>query len=326
LVGALAGLAVLIAGRQRGWLTVVPAGMVIVALVTGVRSLHDDPRYVAGYEDFTALVESIDATITHGDDHAVLVERGIYLESDRVFMNRLTAPELVAILPDAPGEDYGQGPQVATDDLIEQLGQVNTRTLNWTFLAYDHTWLVTTSSPFDPGKRRPIEQIYVKYAYPIAEISSSDRTRALHALTTSVPPDENTSPNIAVDATFGEALTLEGYDLPAGTTYAAGDVVPVSLAWLPVAPIDFDYHVNLYIAGTDGLPVVQRSGGPQASFGAMTAWPVDRRQRDNHGLQLPAALSPGAYTLNLVVYNWESGERLPIDADEVITLGVLQVR
>ncbi len=323
LLGAL--VALLVTARRRWW-SLLPATLVIAALLVGVRALHDDPRYVAGYEDFTALVESIDDAITHGDDHAVLVERGIYLDSDRVFMNRLTTPDLVAILPDAPGEDYGQGAQVITDNLVEQLGRVNARTLNWTFLAYKHTWLVTTSSPFDPGKQRPIEQIYVQYAYPIEEISTSDRARAIHALTTSVPPDENTPPNITVNATFGEALTLEGYDLPAGTTYAAGDVVPVSLAWLPVAPLDFDYHVNLYIAGVDGVPVVQRSGGPQASFGAMTAWPVDQRQRDNHGLQLPAELAPGAYTLNLVVYNWESGERLPIDADSVITLGVLQVR
>jgi|GEM_PF-5193747 len=56
----------------------------------------------------------------------------------------------------------------------------------------------------------------------------------------------------------------------------------------------------------------------------MTTWAPGERQRDAHGLRIPADADPGTYTLRLVVYDWRDGARLPL-ADGTDTLALAQI-
>lgn len=323
LLGLLGALTVTLVLLMRGWLrvplTVIASGLVFTALTVGMRALEDDPRYIDIWPEGYALAQELNQ-VTDAD-HAVLIERG---ETARTFMNALYAPALVATLGPAPGEDYGQGVSIETDDLSEQAGAVNAQAISYLAETYTDVWLVTGSSPFEPNKRRPIERLLVQYTFPVEEISTGARARAIHFYTGQIA--SQAEPTQIINATFADVLTLEGYDLPAGTTINAGEVLPVSLAWMPVGTIPFDYHLNLYLAGPDGLPVAQRSGGPQATFGAMTTWPAGERQRDPHGLIVPAATPPGTYTLRLVVYDWRDGSRLTLaDGGDTLTLAQITV-
>jgi hypothetical protein len=92
-----------------------------------------------------------------------------------------------------------------------------------------------------------------------------------------------------------------------------------------VGPVSSDYNVSVQIAGADGVPIVQRDGAPQGTFGFTSRWMGDQTYRDNHGLMLPADLPPGEYHIQVIVYRWQDGVRLPVtvagaDAGDVLRL------
>ena len=119
-----------------------------------------------------------------------------------------------------------------------------------------------------------------------------------------------------VDADFGDMLSLNGMDFPDGTTFSAGDGIPISFRWEPTTSIDFNYNIGIYLVGPNGM-VTDRNGQPQGTFGNMTQWEVGEMYRDNHGLMLPDGVPSGQYQLLLAVYNWQDGQRLTTIADSM---------
>lgn len=275
----------------------------LITIVGGLRSLRDDPRYTAEWPDVRALIAQLNQLTTR--DEIIFVDREEYL---RLFMNDSKTGALTAILPYAPGENYGSyEPLVTGDDTAALAGEEAAYALDWSANHYATLWLVASSGPFDTEKRRPIERYLVENYFPITEVSTSPRARAARFLTVDAPQG---IPTHSVDIAFESGLSLSGFDLPTGTTFAPGDIVPVSLVWTPHALIPEDFNVSVQIATPDGVPVVQRDGVPQGTFGHMTQWETGGRYRDNHGLQLPRDLSPGNYQLQVIVYRWQDGKRL----------------
>jgi hypothetical protein len=297
--------------------------LLLIGISSGLRSLANDRRYRDEWPAGTELVTQLNTTIA--PDAAVLIERG---ETLRIFMNALKTPRLAATLPYPPGENYGQGAQLESDRLFEQIGAVNGHTILWMREHYSDIWFITGSSPFETEKRRPVERYLSISAYFVEEINAGLFARAVHFY---VPDDApvllaEDAPNHEVNRSFSDALLLEGFDLPAGDTVERGGMLPVSLAWIPEQPLDFDYHVNLILTAADGFTVAERSGQPQATFGFMTRWPPGKRQRDNLALKVPPNLPPGEYYLRLVVYNWQTGERFALDeSGDMLDLAVITV-
>lgn len=311
---------------RAGFLVLPLAGLLMMGL--GLAVLRDDPRFTQDFPDVRQLIAEVQPA-TQPED-AVFVDRHLYLD---LVMNWLKTPGLVAVLPYAPGEDFGQGPQLEAGTPRQLAGESAAYALDWTAARYDTLWLIASSGPFEPDKRRPIERYLATIAYPVTEINVPDvanpdaisqRARALRYHAAPMPDGD---PELATDYVFDERLALIGCDLPDGDVLHPGDVLPVSLAWMPLDALDVDANISVQLVGPDGLPVVQRDGQPQAGFGRMTAWPVDQIQRDPHGLLLPETLPPGRYTLQVVVYRWQDGIRLTLaDGADIARLAQIEVR
>lgn len=299
------------------------AGPLLLLGITGLTlySLRDDPRYyIEVPPEVKALIADLDEAAT-GDD-AIFIDRSQYTAP---FMNSFKTPALVVTLPYAPGEDYGGGARVASDQpLARQAGRQAVYALNWTADRYPRLWLVASSSPFEPNKIRPIEHYLAIYYFPVSSIEVSYRARAISYLATDAPIDQ--LPAIASDAVFGEQLRLVGYDLPSGTTIEPPAGVAVSLAWEPVTPLSRDYNVGLYLLDVSGYPITQRDGVPQGTFGKTSTWQVNETYRDNHGLWLTEDMPSGDYKLLLAVYYWEDQQRLAVGEGDTLLLATIHVK
>lgn len=290
-------------------------GISTILLITGtslgIKSLSNDARYIQDQDDVMTLLNDLD-DVAQADD-AIFLDRAEYT---LMFMNYFKTPALFVTLPYAPGEVYGpEGPAVTSDDLAILMGEESQYALDWTADHYEHIWLIASSSPFQPEKVRPIEHYLVERYFPVHEIELDGIPvpRAIQFLTTDAPMGE---PTIEINAAFGELLSLNGIDLPDGTTFRAGDGIPISLSWQPVDNIDFNYNIGIYLVGPNGVET-DRNGQPQGTFGNMMEWEIGETYRDNHGLIVPEDTPSGQYQLLLAVYNWQDGQRLTAISDSV---------
>lgn len=298
----------------------------ILVVSVGFSALRDDPRFIGEYTDVANLIEAVEPHV-HLDD-AVFIDRDLYLD---LFLNWFKAGDLVAVLPYAPGEDFGSGPEIASDDLDEQVGAIDVYTLDWTAEHYERLWLIASSGPFEPDKRRPIERYLVTNHFPVQEINvpaldnpdaASQRARAIQFSSAEAPTGD---PAQATSLVFGDVLSLEGFDLPEGITFSPGEIIPVSLVWSPVDDLPDDYNVSVQLSTLDGFTVAQRDGQPQATFGRMSTWDIGETYRDNHGLLVPPDLVPGDYIIQVIVYRWQDGTRLIVNGNDVQRLASIAI-
>ncbi len=276
--------------------------MTLITMSIGVHSLRTDARYIKDWTDVHELAQMLNQQVT--DNQIVFIDRELYLP---IFMNYFKRSVIVGSLPYSPGENYGDGPEVVSEQVDEQIGLDAYVAIQWAQENVRDVWLVASSSPFEPDKLRPVERFLATTAFPVEEITISDRARAIRFDTTNV---YQVGESDTTDFIFNNNLRLLGYNLPKDTRYTPGEVVPVSLTWEPQAPLKDNYNVAIHIATTDGFPLAQRDGQPQGTFGAMTQWQPQEAVLDHHGLQLPADIPPGTYHIQVVVYRWQDGTRL----------------
>ena len=95
----------------------------------------------------------------------------------------------------------------------------------------------------------------------------------------------------------------------------AGEPLTFTLYWRngPVTPT-FDYALFAQLFDGAGNKVAQLDWQPHDAIGPrpMTSWLAGEAIQDRQTLALPADLPPGAYQLVTGVYNWQTGERLPV--------------
>ena len=113
---------------------------------------------------------------------------------------------------------------------------------------------------------------------------------------------------------------LSEVDLPEGTRFSPGDIVPISLFWEVREALGIDYIVSVQISDiSTGLPIAQRDGIPQGTFGPTSDWEPGQDYQDNYGLQLPnnPDLYPsGKYRLQVIVYTYPDNVRLPVTGED----------
>lgn len=282
----------------------------ILPLGEGIYQLRDDERYISGQSDVFELINILNQEVQ--PDDIVLIERGEY---SRLFMNYFKADAVLMTLPLPLRGGYAPGePEIRDDELYPALGPHASYALDWAPDHYRRLWLVAASGPFITDAIRPAERLLTIRYFPIREYTVSQKARAILYDTVDVP---NVPSVYRTNYIFGELLGLLGYDLPRGTTYQPGDVVPVSIVWSALQPMVTDYNVSVRISDATHLPVVQQDGLPIATFGHTSQWEIGRTLRDNHGLELPADLLPGEYYLEVTVYNYVTGENLEVRNPEL---------
>jgi hypothetical protein len=287
-------------------ISIIVMSVVMVGVMAGAMvSLRDDERYTEEWHDVRQLIEQLNDRVTK--DQIVFVDRQQYQLN---FMNYFKAPAIVAILPYAPGENYNGQPTIISPTNIEaSIGRSTYYALNWSARTLHQIWLIASSSPFEETKTRPVERYLTEQFYPIEEIATSDRARAIRYLMLDREQIDKRQPS---DVIFDNKLQIQSFNLPLGQTFRSGDVLPITLDWSPFEKLDNDYNISVRLVASDGYVLAQHDGLPMWTFGKMSTWEVDQIYHDNHGIQIPQGAIAGEYSIYIIVYRWQDGARLPV--------------
>jgi hypothetical protein len=124
-----------------------------------------------------------------------------------------------------------------------------------------------------------------------------------------------------VGDSFGEAITLEGYNWQADA-----EEVRVTLRWSVDGRLDSDYTVFVHLVGADGddVAIGQGDAPPLDGQWPTSLWLPGVTLDDVHIISLPDDLAAGTYQLLVGLYDPETGERLrlPDGRDGVRLVGV----
>ncbi len=141
------------------------------------------------------------------------------------------------------------------------------------------------------------------------------------------------APDQALNVVVGEELlTLTGLSVVA-TPPQAGESFAFTLHWQTGAQTpDFDYTLSAQVFDSAGNKVAQVDWQPRDAIGLrpMTTWLPGETLQDSQTLPLPATLVAGDYKVLLSVYNWQTGDRLPVtgaatEAGNSIVLGTFEI-
>lgn len=275
----------------------------------GLRAVYRDPRLGAQDPALWQALEHIQTDMQPGD--TILLNSPDYRA---FFMNFYKGRGPIYAIPTAQGEtvDPDEPPFVVSDNPEERADPYFQILLARLALRADRWWFFTDYNPFTPNRLRVTEHYLARHYFPLAEVMNEPTARLLLYAPIGAPPDTIPPwPSIPLGADFGVARLI-GADLPRGTSYKPGAMLPVSLLWTAAQTPDFEYSVNITLIGADGLTRAQRVAGPGGTFAPMTLWAAGGYYRDNHALQLPADLPPGEYELWALLTDWRDGSSVPL--------------
>jgi hypothetical protein len=323
-VGSVAGILLLrgkAAGRVSSSLIAVTIGGSLLALViiSGVMlwSLRNDGRYIGSRQDVVTLIDDLNTTV-RTDDVVFLNGREYML----LFMNWFKAGAYTVALPTPQREEYEPGEAKPTfEQLVENLGEPTAAVVNWAGQTHDRVWVVMQTGPFIPFAMRPLEQYAATTLYPAQDISISPQSRAVLFAAAPTDPAINERVELNPPLLFDEKMQLVSVDFPSGGSMQAGELLPISLNWIPAYEITVNYQVSVQLLNEAGDFVLQRDSQPQGGFGLTISWQPGETMIDHHALLLPDDLPQGEYTLQLVLYDLETQARFAVRQGEQVFEG-----
>ena len=119
----------------------------------------------------------------------------------------------------------------------------------------------------------------------------------------------------ALSATWGEAIALLGYDLPA-RRYAPGEEVAVTLYWRAQAALSDDLKVFVHLIGPDERLWGQHDGAPAQWTRPTTSWVEGEIVVDEHTFTIQSDAPPGGYRLCVGWYDAATLGRWPVASSE----------
>ena len=122
------------------------------------------------------------------------------------------------------------------------------------------------------------------------------------------------SPQHPLAVNLGEVISLRGYDLKLEPT-----AIRLKLYWQSLNQAQVDYTSFVHLRNQAGEIVAQVDRPPLAGAYPTSLWSTAEVIPDEVSISLPTTLPPGEYTLYVIVYAWESGQRLQ---GEVLANGV----
>ncbi len=283
----------------RRWLWGLPV-VLFVMIGVGLKLIYVDPAYWGQNQALIAASVELDQQEQPGD--VLLLNDPLY--QPFFFNYRLFDKARVVSLQTSPGErgSFEQVPAVVSDNVIDLIDPVARRLIDALATKRKRLWLLMETGPFLPWAIRPIERYMTEYYYPVAEYAFDPTVRLLLFSTVRAP---DAPPEIALDQSFGEGLLLTGVTLPLGTTYAAGDILPISFYWRALDDAEQDYTVALFLVDETGAVVAQ---GRDTTFvgGFVPRLKAGELVQDNRAIQIPDELSAGNYQIWLRLYWFEN--------------------
>ena len=295
---SLAALGLVVSYRRRhdrppGWLGLYQLLMVVLAvcvsLILLVRSRNDN-RFGGG-DDYHALLQTLAGVSLPGD--LILLNNHIY--TDFFFNHNRSLPLWYAL--DRQANMAGR-----TERLLTRNAQ-----------RYRRIWLVTDLSP-DSNADRPVEAWLTQRAFKVNEVVFSPYARLLLYDTTGGPQ----SARQALNVRLGESIELTAYDLGFSTR---SEPVRLTLYWQALRTLPQDLMIFLQLLDDSGQLVWQADRYPVDGFRPTSSWGEDEIIVDRYGWQLPSELPPGNYRLIAGLYDWQTGQRLPVSDSQGAPLG-----
>ncbi|TEU15319.1 MAG: DUF2079 domain-containing protein [Anaerolineales bacterium] len=128
-----------------------------------------------------------------------------------------------------------------------------------------------------------------------------------------VPRRQFTPPPIAhpLEATLGDRVKFLGYDLDA-TSAKPGGSLHLTLYWQVLAEMDESYTVFVHLLGGDNRIWGQKDGIPGGGTRPTTSWAQGEIVVDEYDIPIQTDTPPGQYTLEIGMYQLETGQRLEV--------------
>jgi hypothetical protein len=176
------------------------------------------------------------------------------------------------------------------------------------------------------------EKLYEKNAPPrIPEILDLEEYRhKFDRMATPARFAQEESPTYPASFNFGDKLLLRGYDLPQAVVHP-GDLLPVTVYWESLAPMEIRYRGFVHLVDTNGTRWGQHDDDPACRLLTTDMRPGQRSARQ---FRLPVAPDspPGDYQIIFGLYHPDTFERLPIwdnltgqPAGDHLILGQVQI-
>lgn len=125
-----------------------------------------------------------------------------------------------------------------------------------------------------------------------------------------VPWDGDTDSAKPVEANLGNQIRLLGYEVP--DSLSPGAEFDVTLYWEGQRPLENHYIVFVHLLDADDKLVASHDGPPMDRRYPTEAWLTGDVVPDTHHLVLDPQIPVGTYRLQVGMYLWPEGERLPV--------------
>ncbi len=315
------------AGRWATYIIYALPALWVLSVGWSLTQIYEDDLYLAFSEGLSDVVAVIREQVP--PDEVVLIAE---LGHERYFLNYGRLPHRIISLPQHPGEQPSpdQPPQVTSPNPTDLLENPTPQLID-TLVAngQQRLWVLADSSPFVAWSVLPLERYLSAYYYPLSEVDTTGAdglpVRLLSYYAGAIhDPFTLRGPDTLTDLRFGDHIQALGVSLPHGATYAAGDVLPISLLWRTDAALDERYRVALHLVQPGvGVAASARDGEPGGGFRQMPSWEPGVPVWDNRAMVIPAETAPGTYDLWVGVY---ATDLLPVTGAQTAengTLGVL---
>jgi len=162
-----------------------------------------------------------------------------------------------------------------------------------------------------------------------ARLVTPEGDDALRLATVTIRPRPGELPN-PLDVNFGNQAMLVGYALDRRVV-RPGQTIRLALYWRALAPMTRDYSVIAHVLGVENQVWADSSGWPVGGSEPTSRWKPGQVVEDVRDLTVGLTTPPSFYDLEVALYDEESGERLPVVAedghwlDDRVLLGKIRV-
>jgi len=117
-----------------------------------------------------------------------------------------------------------------------------------------------------------------------------------------------------LDAQLSAGVRLLGYELSTAEA-TPGDTVTLTLYWQALVRMDANYTVFTHLLTPDGQLAAGKDTQPLGGEAPTTSWLPGEYLTDRYEWTVPAGAAPGAYAIEVGMYDPVSGRRLPVTLD-----------
>ncbi len=177
------------------------------------------------------------------------------------------------------------------------------------------TYIVPVSpTTFSPSRVQVEVGLYQKETGQRLEVTDAsgqalgDNVRFGQVLVRAEPKDGIANP---VFFNLDHKIALVGYDLDR-TSARPGETVHLTLYWQALQPMTVNYTVFAHIIGPNNSMHAQKDSWPQGGAAPTSGWHVGQRITDTYDLQIYQDTPPGAYDLEVGMYQSDTLQRLGV--------------